>query len=242
MNPWKESALGARKIKPVKKVQKKAVLPSETVFEKASKWIDKNYTMAIGTSVAVLFAVVSIWGYSAYANSRQVRARSDYGVLVSRLPAEGRATSADWEKLIPDLQMFISGHKRTAPALDARIELARALFEAKRYGDAVKIGQEALGLAPAGHGLRPLILYQLGYAYEAAGNLDEAAGQWNSLIQLGAHDLEREAEWNLGRIFEIRKDFAKAAEMYRLASQTPGDYPPVSLVDQKIAGTKGVSP
>jgi tetratricopeptide (TPR) repeat protein len=242
VNSWKESALGARKIKPVKKLQKKAVLPPETVFEKARKWVEQNFVTAVGAAAAVLFTVAAVLVYNVYATSKQAHARSDYGVIVSRLPAEGKATSADWEKIIPDLQAFISAHKGTAPALDARIELARALFEVKRYGDAVKVGQESLGLAPPGHGLRPLILYQLGYAYEAAGKLDEAAGEWTSLKELGAHDLEREAYWNLGRIFESKKDFAKAAEMYRLASQTPGDYPPVSLVDQKIAGANGLSP
>ena len=77
------------------------------------------------------------------------RAQSDYGTLVSRLPAEGKGSAADWEKLIPDLQKFISEHRDTAPALDARIELAKAFFETKRYGDAIKTGEEALSLAPA---------------------------------------------------------------------------------------------
>jgi predicted negative regulator of RcsB-dependent stress response len=223
-------------------LQKKAVLPPDTVFEKAKKWAAKNSAIAVGASAAVLFVVISVWGYSAYAHSKQVRAMSEYGVLLSRLPVEGKGTSADWEKLIPDLQRFISGHSGTAPALNARIELAKAFFEVQRYGDAIKTGQEARGLAPPGHGLRPLILYQLGYAYEAAGKLDEAANEWTGLKQLGARDLEREADWNLGRIAEIRKDSAKALEMYQLASRAPGDYPSVSMVDQKIVAMKAVSP
>ena len=234
--------MGARKIKPVRKLQKKPVLPADTTFERARKWAEKNYVIIIGASAVVLFAVVSIWGLSAHAHSRQARARSDYGMLISRLPAEGKGAPADWEKLIPDLQKFIAGHKGTAPALDARIDLAKAFFETGRYEDAVKTGKEALDLAPSGHGLRPLILYQLGYAYESAGKLDEAASQWTSLKQLGMRDLEREADWNLGRISENKKDFTGAIEMYQMASQAPGDYPPASLVDQKIAGIKALKP
>ena len=160
-------------------------------------------------------------------------------MLVPRLPAEGKGTVADWERVTPDLQKFISEHKGTAPALNARVELAKAFFETKRYEDAIKTGKEALELAPPGHGLRPLILYQLAYAYEAAGNYDEAANQWNSIKQLGMPDLEREADWNLGRIFEGKKDFSKAVEMYQLASRAPGDYPSAALLDQQMTRIKG---
>ena len=234
----KESALGAKKAKPVKKLQKKLVLPSDTPFGQVKKWADKNYAIVFGACAAIMLTVISVWGFSAHDRSKQVRAQSDYGALVSRLPAEGKRSPADWENLIPDLQKFISEHRDTAPALNARIELAKAFFETKRYGDAIKTGEAALNLAPAGNSLRPLIMYQLGYAYESAGKPDEAANEWNSLKQLGIQDLEREADWNLGRIFEGKKEFARAAEMYQLASQAPGDYPPAVLIDQQIARVK----
>lgn len=234
----KESALGAKKAKPVKKLQKKLVQTPDTAFAKARNWADKNYAIVFGACTAILFTAIAVWGYSAHDRSKQVQAQSDYGTLVSRLPAEGKGSAADWEKLIPDLKTFISEHSGTAPALDARIELAKAFFETRRYGDAIKTGEEALNLAPSGYGLRPLILYQLGYAYESAGKPDEAASEWTSLKKLGVPDLEREADWNLGRIFEGKKEFARAAEMYQLASQAPGDYPPAVLIDQQIARVK----
>ena len=230
--------MGAKKIKPVKKLQKKPVLPPDTAFEKAKRWADKNYTIVFGACAAILFTIIAVWGFSAHDRSKQVRAQSNYAMLLYRLPAEGKGSPADWEKLIPDLQSFISEHAGTAPALNARIELAKAFFETKRYEDAIKTGEAALNLAPAGNSLRPLIMYQLGYAYESAGKPDEAANEWNSLKQLGMQDLEREADWNLGRIFEGKKEFAKAAEMYRLASREPGDYPPAALIDSQIARLK----
>ena len=230
--------MGAKKIKPVKKFQKKVVLTPDTTFAKARKWADKNYAIVFGACAAILFTIIAVWGFSAHDLSKQVRAQSDYGALVSRLPAEGKGSAADWEKLIPDLRTFISEHEGTAPALDARIELAKAFFETGRCGDAIKTGQEALNLAPAGSGLRPLILYQLAYAYESAGKPDEAANAWTSLKQLGTQDFEREADWNLGRISEGKKEFAKAEEMYQLASRAPGDYPPAALIDRQISRVK----
>jgi predicted negative regulator of RcsB-dependent stress response len=234
--------LGAKKIKPVKKLHKKPVLPPDTTFEKMKKWVDENYAIVVGAGAAILFVVIAVWGFSAYDHSKRAGAQSDYGALVAMLPAEGKGTAADWQKLIPDLQKFISGHEGSAPALDARIELAKAFFETKLYEDAIKTGKEALELAQPGHGLRPLILYQLGYAYESAGNFDEAANQWTSLKKLGVPELEREADWNLGRISEGKKDFTGAVEMYQLASRAPGDYPPAALIDQQIARIKAVSP
>ena len=186
----------------------------------------------------VLLAILLIWGLGAYEHSKQAGAESDFGALAHRFPPEGKGTAADWEKLIPDLRKFISGHEGTAPALDARIELAKAFFETRRYEDAIKTGKEALELARPGHGLRPLILYQLGYAYESAGKPDEAANQWTALKTLNVPELEREADWNLGRILEGKKDFTRAAEMYQLASEAPGDYPPAALIDQHLAGLK----
>ncbi len=230
--------MGAKKIKPVRKLQKKLALPPDTAFEQVKKWADKNYAIVFGACAAIVLTVIAVWGFSAYDRSKQLRAQSAYGTLLSRLPAEGKVSPADWEMVIPDLQRFISEHRDTAPALNARIELAKAFFEAKRYGDAIKTGKEALNLATAGNSLGPLILYQLGYAYESAGKPDEAANEWTSLKQGGIPDLEREADWNLGRIFEGKKEFARAAEMYQLASQAPGDYPPSALIDQQIARVK----
>lgn len=231
--------MGAKKIKPVKKAQKKPVLPPDTAFERLKKWVDENYTVAVGAGAAILFIAIAVWGYGAHDRSVQARAQSEYGLLLAGFPTEGKETSANWDKLIPDLQKFISQHKDTAPALDARIELAKAFFQAKRYGDAVRTGEEALKLAPVGRGLRPLIMYQLAYAYEADGKPDEAAKLWTDLKQLGTPELEREADWNLGRIYEAKKDFTRAAEMYQLASQMPGDYPPAAMIDQQLAGVKG---
>ncbi len=171
-----------------------------------------------------------------------VQNRSERSPITGRLypdflpKARGaRRTGKSLSRISGNLSPNTSG---TAPALNARIELAKAFFETKRYGDAIKTGKEALSLAPAGSGLRPLILYQLGYAYESAGKPDEAANEWTSLKQLGMEELEREADWNLGRISEGKKEFARAAEMYQLASQAPGDYPPAALIDQQIARVK----
>lgn len=230
--------MGVKKIKPVKKLQKKPVLPPDTAFERVKKWAEKNYTLAIGVGGATLLAVILAWGFISHDRSKQEHAQSAYGLLVQRFPEDGKTSPADWESLVPGLQKFISEYGNTAPALDARMELAKAYFETKRYADAVKAGEEALGLAPQGSNLRPLIMYQLGYAYEAAGKSDEAFRMWTGLKQLGMIAFEREADWNLAKILESKKELDKAVEMYQAASQSPGEFPPSALIEQQIARVK----
>lgn len=230
--------MGARKVKPYQKTQKKTALAPDTAFERVREWAEQNTVAVICAGAVIVLAGLLVWGFIAHERSNEARARSDYGLIASRLHAASKGGPAEWEKLIPDLRKFISAHGGTAPALDARIDLAKAYFETKRYGDAIKTGEEALKLAPPGNSLRPLILYQLGYAYESDGKPDKAAEVWTSLKQLDVPELEREADWNLGRIYEGKKEFAKAAEMYEFASEAPGDYPSATVLSQQIAVVK----
>jgi predicted negative regulator of RcsB-dependent stress response len=188
-----------------------------------------------------LFVLLATWGIGTYEGSKQARAQADYAVLASKFPTDGKGTQADWEKLVPDLQKFVSDHKGTRAALNAQIELAKAFFETKRYDDSIKTASEAMKSVPSGKGLKPLLYYQLAYAYEASGNLDQASGEWTNLKNSGLMGIEREADWNLGRIYAAKKDYPKAVEMYQKASQVMGDYPPPALLDQELAHAKSES-
>lgn len=231
--------MGAKKIKPVvKKPPKGAVLPPDTASEQIREWINKNFSVLVVAGAAFLFMISVVWGYGVYKHSVQSRAESEYTVIAAKLPAGEKANPEEWQKLIPDLQKFISENSGTGPALNARIELAKAYFETKRYEEAAKAATEALGLAPKDHFLRPLIHYQLAYTYEAAGKIDQAIGEWTTLKNLGISSLEREIDWNLGRLYAAKNDGAKAVEMYQLALKAPGDYPPAALLDQELLRVK----
>lgn len=230
--------MGAKRAKATKPLAKKSIVPQDTLYERVRDWVDKNYTAVIGAGAAFIVIILASWGFGAYENSRQVRMETEYGMLAAKFPAEGKGSPADWEKIIPDLQKFITEHKSSNLALNARIELAKAYYETKRYDDAVKTGSEALNAVPAGHGLKPLVEYQLAYAYQASGKTDQAAQEWTNLKNLGLPEFEREAAWNLGRIYAAKKDTAKALEMFELAAKAPGEYPPHALLNQELAKAK----
>jgi predicted negative regulator of RcsB-dependent stress response len=234
--------LGAKKIRAIKPVVKKsAPLPPETQIERLKEWADKNYALIVGALALVVCIMLAAWGIGAYEGSKQTRAQADYSALAAKFPVETKGTQAEWEKLVPDLQKFISDHKGTHAAVNAQIELAKAFFETKKYEDSIKEASEAMKSIPSGDGLKPLINYQLAYAYEASGKLDQAADAWTELKNSGLMGIEREADYNLGRIYAEKKDFSKAAEMYQTASQVPGDYPSPALVDQELARARSES-
>ena len=124
------------------------------------------------------------------------------------------------------------------PSPDARMELAKGYFETKNYAEAVKAGEEALEVVPGKSGLKPIILYQLGYACEAAGKTEEAEKTWAALKRFDVPALEREADWNLGRIYQGKKQFERAVAMYELAARAPGDYPAGPQIESRLAAIK----
>lgn len=228
--------MGAKKVKSAKKPLKTTILPQETFAEQVKEWVDAHYAYIVGTLALIVFVFLATWGVRAYQTSRQERAQADYAAIASKLPADG--TQSAWEQLIPDLQKFVADHKGTSAGLNAQVTLAKALFQAKRYDESIKIASDALGKAPEGLGIKPLIRYQLAYAYEAAGKQDQAAAEWENLKTSALPGIDREAYWNLGRIYAGKKDYAKAVEMFEKAAQAQGTYPTSAFIDQALASAK----
>jgi predicted negative regulator of RcsB-dependent stress response len=217
--------------------RKKPEVRNESAFESAREWASKNSAITTGVGVAVIALAILIAGIVAYVHSSEAHARSKYLAIAGRIPTHSGDPAA-WNKVIPDLRAFLSHHGYSTSAGNARLELARGYFETKNYNEAVKMGEEALKSDHSGSGLRPVILYQLGFACEAAGKTDEAIKVWTELKNLGVAGMTRETEWNLGRLYQKKKDFASAALMFGLASQAEGDYPPTSQIEQKLAAVK----
>lgn len=227
--------MGVKKATPYRK---QTVLPEDSFLDRAKEWAKSNTRAVIGAGVAIVIAAVLVGAIVFHERSGEARARSEYASIASGLPGQAQDNAADWNKVIPGLQKFIANHADSSATLDARMELARGYFYTKNYAGAVKAGEEALGAAPRGSSLKPLILYQLAYAYESAGKPDEAARTWRALKKLGLPALEREADWNLGGIFQEKKQLPEAVEMYELALQAPGDYPSGPQIDSRLARIK----
>ncbi|MGC8492835.1 MAG: tetratricopeptide repeat protein [Syntrophobacteraceae bacterium] len=228
--------MGAKKATPFRK---QTVLPEETALERAKEWAAQNMKVAIGVGVAIVLVALVAGGIVLHERSRSASAQARYALIVSRLPARGApVTAEDWKKLLPELRNFVVRFGGTPSALDARMQLARGYFETRNYTEAVNAARGALSAASSESSLKPLILYQLAQALEAAGKPEEAAKEWKALQKLGAPAFEREAYWNLGRMLQKKKQLPKAEEMYELALQAPGGYPSAPQIDARLSAIK----
>lgn len=230
--------MGAKRIKPPPKKPSKAAIIQDTYAEQAKAWAEKNYMVLILLAVAVILPVIYNLGMTAYTERSESKARTAYSAIAPKMPSGEKSTPEDWRKLIPDLQKFISEHKGTQTSVIAQVELAKAFYETKLYDEAIKTAQDALNASAPGQGLRPLIQYQLAYAYQASGKQDQALQQWTSLRESGAPGMEREADWRIAGIYSAGRDYAKAADMYSKAIEAPGSYPPQELLEQELARAK----
>ncbi len=233
--------MSAKRIRPSAKKPSKAVIIEDTFPERAKAWAEKNYMVIILVAAAVLLPVIASLGMSAYASRNEAKAMADYSAIAPKLPSGEKSTPEEWQKILPELEKFVSEHKGTQAAVIAQAGLAKAYYETRRYDDAIKTAADALKTAQPGGGLRPLIEYQIAYAYEAAGKRDDALKEWTSIKESGAPGMEREADWRIAGIYAAAKDYSKAAEMYSKALEAPGSYPPQALLEQELARARDQS-
>jgi len=226
--------LGAKRIRTSAKKPSKTIVIQDTLTDRAKAWAEKNSLVIILVAAAILLPIIYSLGMSAYTARNEAKARTDYSAIAPKLPSGEKNTPEEWQKVMPDLEKFVSEHKGTQMAVIAQAGLAKAYYETRRYDDAIKTALDALKAAQPGPGLKPLIQYQLAYAYEAAGKRDDALREWTGL-KSDAPGMEREADWRIAEIYAAGKDYSKAAEMYSKAIEAPGSYPPQPLLEQELS-------
>ncbi|MDR3570266.1 MAG: tetratricopeptide repeat protein [Syntrophobacteraceae bacterium] len=220
--------------------RKQAFLSQKSAPERVGEWVENNSRAAVGAGVAIVLAALLVGGFVVHERSKDARALAEYGAIASRIPGDTAGSGAAWKTVLPELSGFIEKHADSPATLNAKMELARGYFATKNYAQAAQAGESALKIVSANSSVKPLILYQLGYSYESAGKPDEAAKTFMALKKVGAPALERDADWNLGMIFQAKKNFSKAAVMYELAYRAPGDYPSAPQIEERLSAIKSV--
>jgi predicted negative regulator of RcsB-dependent stress response len=188
--------------------------------------------------VALLLLLGVFWGFNAYGSSKDRRARSDYAKVLQKWPGEQNADRQAWQAVITELETYLNEHPGTAPEKDAQLDLARAYFQAGQYENALKCNQKVFNQLPRDQTLKFLAQYQMAFIYEALGKTDEALSQWNGLKGSKASQLDKEADWNIARLYAKKGEYSRAIEQYETALKDPGSYPSAPLIQNELASLK----
>lgn len=232
--------MGAKKIRISKKEVQKAKKAEElaAIPVLSREWIEERLNKILVALGAILLIVGVFWGFNAYGSSKEQRARLEYAKAIQNWPADDNASPQVWQQVVTGLETYLAEHSGTAPAEDAQLDLARACFQLRQYENALKYSQKVLNQSSRNQTLKFLAQYQLAFIYEALGKTEEALTQWNLLKGAETSPLNREALWNMARLYIKQGNSAKAAENYELALKAPGGYPDSTLLQAELASLK----
>jgi predicted negative regulator of RcsB-dependent stress response len=232
--------LGAKKIKISKKEVEKLKKAQEIVANPvlSQEWMQEHSNKILAGLGVLLLTVGILWGFNAYGNSKEQRARTEYARLLQYWPGDENSDPQAWGKVISELEALLKDSSGAATVFDAQLDLARAYFQTRQYEDALKWNKKVLDQLPRDQNLKFLAQYQQAFALEALGRTDEAISVWNGLKGGDSSEIGKEAEWNIARLHAVKGDYAKAAEHYELAMKATGSYPSADLLQEELASLK----
>jgi tetratricopeptide (TPR) repeat protein len=95
-------------------------------------------------------------------------------------------------------------------------------YRATEFDDAVAAYENALKVFPDAPAWRPLIWNSLAYAYEGKKDFESAIQCWEKVVGFEGRLAKGEAYFNLGRMYEAKKNVQKAREAYeKVADEFP---------------------
>lgn len=119
------------------------------------------------------------------------------------------------EAIITKLTAFRADHKGKKTAASAALPLAQALMRQGKADDALKLAEEFLKESDPADTLRPVALETRGYALEAQGKLDEAAGAFEALSNENKSDfMKGMGQYHHARLLEKKNDLQGAMKRY----------------------------
>lgn len=226
--------MGAKKIKIAKK---DALKKEETALfsERVKDWLNDHYRVLGGIVIGVFLVLILAWGFNAYGEAKERRARGDYAQVLKTWPDEDNADPKAWERVAPELEKFIGEYEGTRPALNAQLDLSRAYYQMGKYEESIKWGTRVLEKLSSKDELGPLAMYQLAMTYQASGDIDRALEQWSALKAQGFSENSREIDWYMARLYAKKGDQAKARDHYEQALKASGSYPGTAVLEEELA-------
>jgi len=216
--------MGAKKIKVRKKDTERAdeIL---TLTDRVLEWGRTHLTVLLGTVAGLLLVMVVSWAFGAYSDMKERKAQRELAVLWKETEALDRKDTANMEEHLNRMKAVVEGHKGTAAAAGAAATMARLLFDAGRYEEALPWYDRALKDFPKNAAADVVLDYGRLMCLESLGRVDEALAGWAALAEKVDGALKRECLWHQARLAFAKGDREKAVQLYDAALAVKGFYP-----------------
>jgi protein O-mannosyl-transferase len=184
------------------------------------KFVSHKVAPILFGSVALIWAAVNFWHVGVYQDWKPY-----YQNAIKTNPGSGLANlnygsmirdGGDFSAAVPYIE---KGVELSPDYVDAKVRLAEAYFNLKRYDDAIAISNEALAKEPD----NIAVLQFRGSAYGASGKTAEASKDFQRILQLDPDNLH--GIFNLGVAYKEAKMMDQAIETFSLLISKKPDFP-----------------
>ncbi len=201
------------------------------------KFINKSYAPAVFGSVMVLWSGVNVWRSGTYQ-----KWETYYGNAIRTNPGSGLANlnygsmlrdEGKWEDALPYIE---KGVKLSPDYTDAKVRLAEAYFNLKKYNEAIEISNAVIAKEPK----NVTALQFRGSSYGASGQTAEAAKDFKTILDTDPNNTH--GLFNLGVAYKESNQLNEAIETYSKLISLQPDFPNVYFERGFCYGKMGLFP
>ena len=189
--------------------------------------------VGIGLAVIVV-AYISIWAYMKHTNKMGQEA---YNVAYDTLAQSLQSEEADDEGLKKSEGLFegvINDYGMSRAADLALAQVGHAKFTNKQYDDAIDYYEEFSTKSSDNEAYETLTLLALAACHEAKGEMKEAAGILDGIIETSDNPFRENAMFNLERIFRLDNQPEKADKILKTFAKEYANSPFYPMVKARI--------
>lgn len=204
-----------------------------------------DYQKQISYSLCAIVAVALVMlGYQFFAKRSEAKAFSMFEKARNEYETRKNATSAEeaYRNVSPEFQRIIKKYGGNAAGKLARASYANISYNAGEYQKAIELYKPALKDFKDHPLVYNFILSGLGYAYQQLGDDRNAALYFEKVAAISDSNLQDEALFNLGLLYERLGEHKKRSEAFQqILSNFPNSIY-VDIVEEKLSEKDQDSP
>ena len=216
----------------------------QVVAGKAMEWVaarQRQVTLGVG---AVIVLALAAWALSGWRSSREAKAGAalSEAVELESRPIAGEGPAQPGQETFPSKEERIKAalaaldkvradHGGTTAGATALAEIGFLKLKSGDAAGAQKDLSDFLGAAAKDHPLRPFAQESLGYAFEAAGKLDEARAAFEKLREA---DMAARADYHAARLALMQNKPDAKQQLERITKEYPKETEVVRAANERL--------